>query len=201
MPDHGCPSEERFRLFVAIELPDTVKAEIANAQDCLRDGLPPNSARWTRPDQFHLTLQFLGNVPAASTPQLIDSLRAACQAIPPMKLRASGIGFFPSHKSPRVVWVGVRDNQDQLPVLHAAVQEGSSRFTEEKSEERFSGHITLGRLKDLRRPETNVLTKAAEKFSATSFGEWTTREVQLMRSRLSSGGAEHSKLATIPLGG
>ena len=201
MTEHASLAEERLRLFVAIQVPDAVKAQIANVQDCLRQHLPRNSAKWTRPEQFHLTLQFLGNVPAALAPQLPASLRSACQAIPPLELRASGIGFFPSCKSPRVVWVGVQDNRDQLPLLHTAVQEGTSGFIEEKSEERFTGHITLGRLKDLRRPETNILIKAAEKFSATFFGEWTAGEIHLMRSRLSSQGAEHIILATIPFCG
>ncbi|HTL57470.1 MAG TPA: RNA 2',3'-cyclic phosphodiesterase [Candidatus Limnocylindrales bacterium] len=201
MAEHSSQSEERLRLFVAIAVPESVKAEITNAQKCLSQALPRISARWTRPDQFHLTLRFLGNVQAALAEQLIDSLRTTCESISPLELRASGLGFFPSAKAPRVVWVGVQDNRNQLQELHSAVEQVTARFTKEKTEERFNGHITLGRLKDLRRLEADILTKAGERFSATSFGQWTAREIHLMCSRLSSQGAEHMLLAAIPLAG
>jgi len=200
MADQVSSSVERLRLFVAIEVPATVRTEMAKAQHCLRQTVAETSARWTRPEQFHLTLRFLGSVDAASTEPLLDSLGAACQSIPAFQLRSSRIGFFPNRKAPRVVWAGVQDNENQLLKLHATVEEATSSFTAEKAEERFTGHITFGRLKGLHRSEVNVLTKAAENLSATSFGEWTAREIHLIRSDISSRGAEHISLATIFLG-
>ena len=54
-----------LRLFVAIAIPEPVRDEIFRVQRDLQPLLPRDAVRWTRPDQFHLTLRFLGNVVAA----------------------------------------------------------------------------------------------------------------------------------------
>ena len=56
---------DHFRLFVAITLPSEVKSRIQEAQGELRRDLPEKGVSWSRPEQFHLTLRFLGNVDAA----------------------------------------------------------------------------------------------------------------------------------------
>ena len=122
-----------------------------------------------------------------------------CETAHSLQLRARGVGFFPNAKVPRVVWVGVQDSQERLVVLQRAVQQATLRFTGEKAEERFSGHITLGRTKQLSREETNILARAADRFSETFFGEWTAHELHLMHSELSAEGAEHRLLTAIPL--
>ena len=59
--------------------------------------------RWTRPDQFHLTLRFLGEVPAHRLKDLKQSVEAVCLGRRPIPLRAKGLGLFPGNRSPRVV--------------------------------------------------------------------------------------------------
>jgi len=192
-------SSEHFRLFVAISVPDFVKAQIKRTQDLLRASLGRGVVRWTKPDQFHLTLRFLGRIEEGSVAPLLDALRTVCQAARSLQLRARGVGFFPNARVPRVVWVGVQDSEEGLVVLQQAVQQATLRFTVEKAEERFSGHITLGRTKQLSRQETNILARTADRFSETVFGEWTAHELLLMRSELSAEGAEHRLLTAIPL--
>jgi len=192
-------SPEHLRLFIAIAVPDLVKAQIKATQDQLRLSLDRGLVRWTKPDQFHLTLRFLGSVEARLVESLVDTLRAVCQSVGSLLLRASEVGFFPNARAPRVVWIGVRDSGECLGVLQQTVQQATLRFTTEQAEERFSGHITLGRIKQLDHPETDVLARTAGRFSQTSFGEWTVHELHLMRSELSAEGADHRILAAIPL--
>ena len=69
---------ERYRLFVAIALPEPVRHAIEKAQGELRAALPAKSIRWTHSEQFHLTMRFLGGVEAQQVDRLTDAVRRAC---------------------------------------------------------------------------------------------------------------------------
>ncbi|HEX4646531.1 MAG TPA: RNA 2',3'-cyclic phosphodiesterase [Verrucomicrobiae bacterium] len=123
----------------------------------------------------------------------------ACRAFAPLHLRAERIGFFPQPRFPRVVWAWVHDDQRQLPLLHSAINEATRRFTVQPEEKEFTGHLTLGRTRNLKTAQARVLAKIAEELVNRSFGAWTADAVEIMRSRLSSSGSEHSRIASIPL--
>jgi 2'-5' RNA ligase len=191
---------EQFRLFVAVTIPEAVKAKIEESQAELRGALPERGARWARREQFHLTLRFLGDVEAARVEPLSEALRAACRSFGALHLRAEGVGFFPNPRHPRVVWVGVRDEAEQLPRLQQAVESATEGSTTEEKEGRFAGHVTLARIKTIRRPEAEALEKAAASMANRLFGQWTAYQIELMRSELLPQGARHSTLAAIALG-
>jgi 2'-5' RNA ligase len=190
---------ERFRLFIAVTIPEPVKAKMEEAQAELRRALPERVVRWTKREQFHLTLRFLGDMDAPRVEALGDALRAACQGFSALRLRAQGVGFFPDVRFPRVAWVGVSDQADQLPRLQQAVEASTREFTAEKPGERFTGHVTLARIKGIKRPEADALGKAAAGMAERLFGQWTACQVELMRSELLPQGARHSILASIAL--
>lgn len=188
-----------FRLFVAIRIPDSIKAGIEKVQADLRDGLDQAAVRWTNREQFHLTLGFLGNVEPDRVASLTEKLIAAGQQFAPMNLRVEGLGFFPERRLPRVVWMGVTDDAAQLPRLQQAVEGACGEFTAEKAEANFSGHVTLGRVKSIKRFEVEHLQRAAAGLAKTLVGTWTAREVELVRSELSAQGSRYTCMATVPL--
>ena len=190
---------ERFRLFVAVTIPDAIKAKIEEAQAELRRVLPERAVRWTRREQFHLTLKFLGDVDAARVEALGEALRAACRGFGALHLRAERVGFFPDLRYPRVVWVGVQDQAERLPLLQEAVARATREYTTEEKEKQFTGHVTLARIKGIKRPEAEALGKAAAGMAERLFGQWTACQVELMRSELLPQGARHSTLASIAL--
>ena len=190
---------ERFRLFIAVRIPEPVKDEIEKAQGALRDALRTNTVRWTTREQFHLTLKFLGNVEAQRAGSLVEALRLACRGFTPLALRARGLGFFPERGFPRVVWAGAQDDKEQLPRLQRAIEETMRDFTTEAAERNFFGHVTLGRIKGIRRPESEALVQAAAGMAQRVFGEWTAGEVELIRSELSPAGAKYTSLAAAML--
>lgn len=191
--------DERFRLFIAVAIPEEVKAKIEAAQAELRRALPGPGVRWTRREQFHLTLKFLGDVDAARVQPLEEAIHAACRGFGALALRAERVGFFPDLRYPRVVWAGLRDETDQLPRLQQAVDAATRDFTTEPKEECFTGHVTLARIKAIRRPEAEALGTAAAGMAERLFGQWPACEVALIRSVLSPQGARHSALAAIAL--
>ena len=190
---------ERFRLFLAVAIPEEVKARIEDAQAELRRAVPDASARWTRRAQFHLTLKFLGDVEGARVEALIKAMRGACRGFTPLRLRAEGVGCFPDPRQPRVLWTGVRDAAEQLPRLHAAVNLASRDFTAEAKEERFAGHVTLARLKGIKRAEAEALARVAAGLRERRFGQWAAGQIELLRSELAPQGARHTLLAAIAL--
>ena len=192
---------ELFRLFIAIAIPEGVKARIEGTQAELRRALPDANARWIRPDQFHLTLKFLGDVEAARLDPLGQATRAACRGFTPLRLRAEGVGCFPDLRRPRVLWTGVSDGSGQLLRLQEAVALATQDFTAEQKEEHFTGHITLARFKGIKRSQAEALAAAAPGLTARLFGEWTAHKIDLMRSVLLPQGAQHTSLAEIALGG
>src|SRR5215831_5376547 len=147
---HGLVTPEttpaHLRLFVAILLPETIKNSVEQAQAKLRQALTDVPVRWSRREQFHLTLRFLGQVEATLAPALTEALQVACQRFAPLRLRATRIGFFPNQRLPHIVWVGIEDLHQQLPALQRAVQSATQNFTTEEPESTFTGHVTLGRI-------------------------------------------------------
>jgi RNA 2',3'-cyclic 3'-phosphodiesterase len=190
---------ERYRLFVAVAVPDDVKEKLEAAQADLRKVLPDRNVRWARREQLHLTLRFLGDVEAVRAEALAEAIRAACGGFGALHLRAERIGCFPERGYPRVVWAGVRDQAEQLPRLQQVVEAATKGFTTEPSEARFTGHLTLARIKSIKRPEAEALGQAAAGMADRVFGQWSAYQIELMRSELLPQGAQHSSLAAIAL--
>lgn len=188
-----------WRLFVALPLPERVREELETARSEPRRALSSVAVRWTRREQFHLTLRFLGNVDAGWVGGLTDALRYACSEFSPLKLRAERLGFFPNPRRPRVFWVGVQDEEDRLPRLQHAVEKAVSDFTSEPGEERFTGHVTLGRIKFISKAKAEALAAWALNSTNRCFGQWTADQIELIRSELTSSGSNYTTLATLPL--
>src|SRR5262245_5668081 len=129
---------ERYRLFITIALPDGVKRAIETSQNELRAALPSTSVRWTRPEQFHLTMKFLGGVEAQRLDALNDAMRRACAGSGDLQLRAARIGVFPGARRPRVVWTGVDDREGRLAALQRSIEAATASFTSEPPQETFT---------------------------------------------------------------
>lgn len=190
-----------YRVFIALPIPGPVKDEIVRVQDELRNLLPRRCVRFTKREQFHLTLRFLGNVGSQRVEGLIHEIRAACREFSVLKLRAERIGCFPDLRFPRVVWVSVHDDAERLQTLQKSIDRAASRFTETKAEKDFTGHATIARLNGIKRPQAEALAKLAYGMSKRFLGEWTVNEVEIIRSELSSSGSRYTTLATIRLEG
>jgi 2'-5' RNA ligase len=193
-------AQERYRLFIALPVPEAVKVEIEQAQARLRAAVTEKSVRWTTREQFHLTLKFLGSVASDRVDALIRSVAGATNSLQPLALRAGRVGFFPNARRPRVIWVGVQDEHNLLAMLQGKLEEATRDFTKEEPEERFVGHVTIGRAKEIDRRDAEALSRIAGDLTGTTFGKWKADKLEIMRSQLSPKGATHTCLAAIPLG-
>lgn len=186
--------KETLRLFLAIPIPETVRKELHRLQLELQPLLPARAVRWARADQFHLTLKFLGNVSATDVPALTEAARAICDGSPPMHLQAQSVGFFPNNFSPRVFWVDIKSKDGLLLKLQQRLEAAVERFAEKKETKKFTAHITLVRFEKLARRDAEKF--ASHALTDKAFGEWTAKEVELIKSKLQPAGAIHAILET-----
>jgi len=186
-------------LFIALNLPDDVRAALRTVQDELREIVLGKSVAWTRPEAMHLTLRFLGNVDAARVPGLSQRLHAALAGFGGCNLVCERLGCFPDLRYPRVVWAGVTGQADALTRLFHRVNEAVSAFAERPAGKRFTGHVTLARLKQIQRPDAERLATFITGAAQREFGDWTARSVSLMQSQLTQTGAIHTELGRAAL--
>jgi len=176
-----------------------VRREIARAQGQLRRHSPPGAVRWSPPEQFHVTLKFLGDVPAAQVEALKQAVSKVCNGFPAMQLAAHGIGFFPGTQKPRVIWAGVEDARGHLGELHRQMDEAMQPFAPAEQPKRFAGHVTLGRFKPGFRAAIPKLLERAARLRSRHFGDWRADAVDIVRSELTSAGVLHLPLASCGL--
>jgi len=162
-----------------------------------------SAIKWTRPEQFHLTLRFLGSIERAVLSELSAKLRQTCAALCPLDLKCAGLGLFPERGRPRVLWAGITDAREQFlkrtfkAIAEATIGVGQQ---EEGGDKHFSGHITLARCKEIGRTGADELRRRVRDFAQRQFGSWKATEVLVMQSQLSPKGARYSALEGIPLG-
>jgi 2'-5' RNA ligase len=193
-------SPQHKRLFVAVTVPEEVRGELETAQRQLQHCISKGKIRWTPREQFHATLKFLGNVDANRVEALAAALREACRSFAALQLRAARVGFFPNARAPRVVWIGIEESQGQLIPLQEAVETATRGFSGEPPDERFTGHVTLARIKLITPPEAGALAKLTDGMAAREFGRWIANGIELMSSELATQGAKHKVEARIALG-
>jgi len=187
---------ETYRLFLAISLPEAVISKLEETQRLLRKAAGHAQVRWTNREQLHLTMKFLGNLPAERCPALRSIVSETCASFPPLRLSARHVGFFPNPQKPRVIWAGVEDAGGLLPKLHEEIERNVASFSAEEPEARFQAHVTLARVKQMRRDQADKLAHVALTCCAAEFGSWTASHLDLIRSQLSSEGSRYSIIGT-----
>lgn len=140
---------EGGRLFVAIDVGDAVRAEVARVVAAIGAQLAtaptPPKVTWVKPAALHLTLRFLGDVDDTDVARL-RGLLASPFAVPPFEVEWRGLGAFPSPRQPRALWMGVIGGAVELGAVEAEVSRrlGSTVDLEVRP---FLPHLTLGRIR------------------------------------------------------
>lgn len=191
---------DTVRTFVAIELTPQLLRRLGALQDRLRQDVPAGLVRWVRPEGIHLTLKFLGEVPAGRVDEIATAMRDACAGHKPFSFSIAGLGCFPGFRRPRVIWVGVDEPGGVLNALQRDVEEAMQGLGFAPERRPFSPHLTLGRVKGRAPAAVRALGEYVAR-AEVKVGEMKASEVSLMRSDLRPGGAVYTRLAVAPLGG
>lgn len=182
---------ELLRLFVAadppVEILEDLRSEIEPYREIVAD------ARWAPVANQHLTLKFLGSVPADDLPPVVVACRAASQTVAPSGARVAGLGAFPSARRARVLWAGIEDPDEVLGRLAASLDEKLAPLGFEAEKRRYTPHLTQARLKVPR--DVRPIVERVE-FRSSGF---RIADFHLYRSRLSPKGARYEMLESFVL--
>jgi 2'-5' RNA ligase len=182
-------------MFICIEIPDFIQSRIRALQQQLK-GLWGDVA-WVKPGNIHLTLKFLGELPAPKLVPVQNVCAQASQNLGAVTFEVSGAGCFPSRKNPRVLWVGVDSVPEKLKRLHAELEQHLQRQGFPREDKPFSPHLTLGRLRSSRHGESLVSWLMESGFAPEKV---EAREIILMKSELHPGGSVYTALQRFPFG-
>ena len=174
------------RLFTALEIP----RDQALCLSFLRGGLP--SARWIDPENYHLTLRFIGDVDNATADEIVAGLDRVRRA--PFSLTLQGLDAFGS-KKPHSVYAGVQPSQ-ALELLQNEIERICQRIGLSPDPRRFTPHVTLARLRQPKPEEVARYLAGRGAFRAPPF---TATRFVLLSSRDSVGGGPYVMEEAFPL--
>jgi len=185
-----------MRLFYCCELPEAVQIELLRIAQPLR--ALEARVTWVRPENFHITLKFLGEVAPASVEMLKILGAQVAASAQRFDLTFDTVGAFPTVHRPRVLWIGASSVPQEILSLHERLERELVKmgFGEE---ERFTPHVTVGRVKDERPLRAGQLPQLISQIGAFACRAPITH-LTLMESQLSPSGAIYTPVATWELG-
>ena len=174
------------RLFTAVELPP----DIAFSLSLLRGGLP--GARWVDPENYHITLRFIGDIDEPTADEVADALMRVSR--PRFNVALEGLGCFGARR-PNAVWAGVKPSP-ALRELQAEHERLMQRIGLEPERRKFMPHVTLARMKNGSQPDVAAYLALRGGFATPSF---PVGRFVLLSSRASKGGGPYVMEEAYPL--
>jgi 2'-5' RNA ligase len=183
------------RLFLAINLPDDVRAEVTAATAALRAEVPELS--WVHADRLHLTLKFLGEVEENRLDELTAAMATVAGQHRELLMTLGGIGAFPNFRRARVVWMGI-EQEARLELLHHDIELACESLGFEVEGRAFRPHLTLARVKHaLPEARFRALSRVGKQTDFRT--DFVVRSVDLMSSELSQSGPAYRTLVSAAL--
>ena len=158
----------------------------------LRAAVPDSRASWTREDNLHLTVKFLGNTPVTKVEAFSKATQHAANTISPFELIIGGCGVFPPKGQPRVLWIGIQDPSAGLINYQRALEEECAKVDFAREPRPFHPHLTIARL---RQPQGS--RHLANQHRELVFDPLTVNvsDVCVIRSELSSKGSRYTVIS------
>jgi 2'-5' RNA ligase len=184
-----------MRTFLCIPVNSSLKAKLDELSQQARQRIQVSTS-WVRPENFHVTVRFLGEIDPMLTIDLEQSCKAVTRDITPFNLPIDRVGAFPTPSRPRVLWAGGEAPSSFRDLLSSLDRELTTiGFPSDRPE--TIAHITLARIKG--RPDPGIAQTIR---SLADLPDWTLRadRLVLMESRLTAQGAIYTPLFTLPLG-
>ena len=194
-----------IRAFLAVELPEELRARLAQVQQDLRQRLSrslPNAVRlsWVQPAAIHLTIKFLGDMDESVIEPMRAAIAQAMEGYHTIQVPLERLGVFPRPQQPRVLWVGPSESWEQgddakhLAALHRAVEVCSQAVGFAPEGRSLSSHLTLARIKEGEREFGQALARSGVLDRPTEIGTLPIASIVLMKSDLRPTGPVYAKL-------
>ena len=184
---------ESLRTFFAVTLSEEAREAAARLAGRLRGSERGEGVRWVRPEGYHLTLRFLGNVARDSVAELAERVTEEVAPLAPFAIQLGGALVFPSPRNPRVVALAV-EPEALLASLAERVERGVVAVGRKAERRRFRAHLTLGRVRNRRFP-------SVDGEASINCPAFPVDEIVLFQSDLQRTGAVYTPLERIALQG
>lgn len=189
--------EGTLRAFIALPLPPEVIQLASDLQSRLRsEGL---KLRWVRPRGMHLTLKFLGDIPASFVVDLDQAMQRAARGCGRVNLALQGMGVFPGIKRPRVLWLGIGGAIERLGELHSRLDTELERIGVARERRPFRAHLTVARIKGA--VDARHLLAAVQAHGCYEPRSFAAHQMVLYQSDLKPQGAVYTAKAKVELEG
>jgi 2'-5' RNA ligase len=183
------------RAFVAIEIPQPLRAKLQSSLQELRSSLSEDLVRWVRPKNMHLTLKFLGEIEQPQVHSIQEVLDQVSEGFTSFMLEIKGFGSFPNSRRPRVLWVGFRYSSDDLLQLQSEIESRLDKIGFEQDQRNFHPHLTVGRVrKGISVSDTQAVSNWVQAAHLDSIGKFEVDSISLIRSDLKPSGAIYTNL-------
>lgn len=186
-----------MRTFIAIPVPDEVKQYANNVKKELSSVV--TDVKWVELANYHLTLKFLGDINQNMLEDIKQKLVMVGESCTAFELSINELGYFPSHKRPRVIWLGVEGEMEKAEFLGERVDAYLSQLDFEP-EKRRNYHLTLGRIRS-EQPSAKLMQRTGDINNNRKKISFRVEEFYFMESQLSSSGPRYLPLAKIKLNG
>jgi len=186
-----------MRVFLAIFPPREVQRAAAALIESLRR--PSDGVSWVREENLHFTLRFLGEIGEDGLRRASEAARETAAASAPFDIALGAAGAFPDAKRPRVIWLGLSEGVAPLETLARDLDRALARRGFERSGQRFSAHLTLGRVRRAERDWSAAL-EAANLLEKSAAARFTVRSIDVVVSTLSPRGSQYAVHAEAHLG-
>lgn len=180
-----------IRTFVAVEIPENLRKGIENVLSEL-DSIKGIKA--VQPSNVHVTLKFLGDVKTSRVPAIVERLESVKSS--PFMCKIEKVGVFPSPSRPRVIWLGLEGEFDDL---HKQVENALEGMDFKKDKREYTSHATIGRVKFLKGEQKQLLKDFLQKYEDGRFGEFEVTSFKLKKSTLTPKGPIYETLHEVSL--
>ena len=192
------------RLFLGVRLPQEVIDLLTTVQHAAKTRDTGNVLRWVRPENFHVTLHFLGDTEEELVPEVIAATGGAVSALTRGTTHLARPGAFPSARRPRVLWVGIEDEAEILAGLSRALSHPLEELGFDLDTRPYHPHITVGYARKRARPGEvagafTEFAAAAEEQLKEASAQIPVEKVELVESELSSEGPTYTTIAETAL--
>lgn len=183
------------RAFFAIDIPRQIKAKIGDYIDSLHKMSKSNVIRWSKPENLHITLQFIEEIQGQHVETLINNVRQELtSSLQPLTVSIKDLHLFPDPHRPRVLVLDVAP-QDLLSNLSAVIGRGIEQTNYPIEQRKYRGHLSIGRIKTSRMQPLSFLNE----ISAPEIEDFTVDEVVLFQSEPHPYGSKYIPLERIRL--
>ena len=173
-----------MRTFIALDLNEEIKDYLFELENELKK-IFKAKIRWMNKNQIHITLKFIGEIKEEKLNEVKEILKKI--NFKKFSLELNEIGFFPSKEKPAIIWVGLKNESEIINLQRKIDEELLKLFS---SEQKFSSHITLGRIK-LIKDKKNFLQVEKKHIMSKTF---EVKSFSLIESILSKDGSKYKKI-------